>query len=87
MLTAKNPIAFGAGIAALFIVYGILVIGSLVMPVVDLVDIVRQPDWQWRLAGQEKVLWIVLGVLINFLATPSLIYRFSIRKKLVVVDR
>jgi hypothetical protein len=39
------------------------------------------------LAGQEKVLWILLVVLVNFLAIPSLIYWFNIRKKLVAVER
>ncbi len=87
MVTVGNPIAFGAGFVVLFVVYGIVVIGSLVMLVVALVDIVRRPDWQWRLAGQEKVLWILLVILINFLAIPSLIYWFSIRKKLVVVEK
>jgi len=73
--------------AGFFILYGIVAIGSLVMLVVALVDIVRRPEWQWRLAGQEKVLWILLVLLVNFLAIPSLIYWFSVRKKLVAVEQ
>lgn len=87
MATVDTSDPLGPVFVVLLVLYGVVLIGSLVMFVVALVDIIRRPEWQWKLAGQEKVLWIVLGVLINFLATPSLIYRFSIRKKLVVVDR
>jgi len=86
MVTVNNSVPIGAGIVLLFIVYGIVVVGSFVMLVVALIDIVRRPDWQWKLAGQEKVLWILLVILINFLAIPSLIYWFSIRKKLMAVE-
>jgi hypothetical protein len=78
---------FGAGLVVLFAVYGVVVIGSLVLFIVALVDIVKRPDWQWKLAGQEKVLWILLVILLNFLAIPSLIYWFNIRKKLIAVER
>jgi Protein of unknown function (DUF2510) len=76
---------FGIGIAVLFIVWFVVVIGSLVMMIVALVDIVRRPEWQWKLAGQEKVLWVLLVILINILAIPALIYWFNIRKKLIAV--
>jgi hypothetical protein len=79
--------ATGVGIAFLIFLYVVVIIGSLTMLVIALVDIVRRPDWQWKLAGQEKVLWILLVVLVNFLAIPSLIYWFNIRKKLVAVER
>jgi hypothetical protein len=79
--------AAGVGIAFLIILYVVAIVGSLTMLVVALVDIVRRPDWQWRLAGQEKVLWILLVVLVNFLAIPSLIYWFNIRKKLIAVEQ
>ena len=74
------------GIVLLFTLYGIVIIGSLVMLVVALVDIAKRPDWQWRLAGQEKILWILLVILVNFLAIPSLIYWFVIRPKLIDVE-
>ena len=38
------------------------------------------------LAGHEKTLWLLLVILINFLAIPSLIYWFNIRKKLQAVE-
>jgi hypothetical protein len=87
MTFVSSSDAFGAGLAALFIVYAVVIVGSLAMFVVALVDIARRPDWQWKLAGQEKVLWILLVVLVNFLAIPSLIYWFNIRKKLIAVEQ
>ena len=85
MATANN-VGIGVGIALLIIVWVVVIIGSLVMLIVALVDIVRRPEWQWKLAGQEKVLWLLLVILVNFLAIPSLIYWFNIRKKLIAVQ-
>ena len=77
----------GIGLAIFFIVLVIAIsIGSLVFLILALVDIVKRPDWQWKLAGQEKILWLLLVILINFLAIPSLIYWFNIRKKLQAVE-
>jgi hypothetical protein len=70
----------------LLIAYVVVILGSLAMMVVAVVDIARRPDWQWKIAGQEKVLWLLLAILINVLAIPSLIYWFNIRKKLVAVE-
>jgi hypothetical protein len=75
------------GIAFLVILYIVLIFGSIAFFIIALIDIVKRPDWQWKLAGQEKILWLLLVILINFLAIPSLIYWFSIRKKLVAVER
>lgn len=85
--SVTNSAAFGAGFFALFILYVVIILGSLVMLIVALVDIVRRPEWQWKLAGQEKVLWLLLVILVNVLAIPALIYWFSIRKKLIAVER
>jgi Protein of unknown function (DUF2510) len=63
------------------------VIGSIVLFVVALVDMVRRPEWQWKVAGQEKVLWIVLVCVVNFLGIVALIYWFNIRPQLVAVER
>lgn len=87
MVTVNNPDPIGIGFVVLLIVaYAVVIIGSLVMFIVALVDIIRRPDWQWKLAGQEKVLWILLVILVNFLAIPALIYWFSVRKKLIAVQ-
>jgi Protein of unknown function (DUF2510) len=80
----------GVGISLvyfLFVLYVVVIFGSLAFLVVSLVDMAKRPDWQWKLAGQEKVLWIVLVVLLNFLAVVSFIYWFNIRKKLIAVER
>lgn len=72
----------------LVLVLGVVVLlglAPLVLLILVIVDIVRRPDWQWELAGQEKVLWILLVALVNVLAIPSLIYWFVIRPKLVAV--
>ncbi len=83
--TQSNP--FPAWVAVLFVVYGIVGLASLVLLVIALVDIVRRPEWQWKLARQEKVLWILLVLLVNVLAIPALIYWFNIRKKLIAVEQ
>jgi hypothetical protein len=85
-MTIADNAGVGIGIAVFFIVWSVVVIGSLVMLIVALVDIVKRPDWQWKLAGQEKILWLLLVILVNFLAIPSLIYWFNIRKKLQAVE-
>lgn len=85
MGTTSNA-GIGVVIAILLIVWFLIIIGSLVMMILALVDIVRRPEWQWKLAGQEKVLWLLLVILVNFLAIPSLIYWFNVRKKLIRVE-
>ncbi len=87
MATVDTSDPLGPVFVVLLVLYGVVLIGSLVMFVVALVDIIRRPEWQWKLAGQEKVLWILLVILVNFLAIPALIYWFNIRKKLMAVDR
>lgn len=86
MAGATNSGGIGAALLVFIVLWLAVVIGSLVMMVLALVDIVKRPEWQWKLAGQEKVLWLILVVLVNFLAIPSLIYWFNIRKKLKVVE-
>ncbi len=82
MEEVSSNAGLGVGIAVLKLVSFVFIIGSLVMTIVALVDIVRRPEWQWKLAGQEKILWLILVILVNFLAIPSLIYWFNIRNKL-----
>src|ERR1019366_5165118 len=77
----------GAAIAALVIVYVVVILGSLAMMVVAIVDMARRPEWQWKLAGQERILWLLLVILINVLAIPSLIYWFHVRPKLTPVEQ
>jgi hypothetical protein len=86
-MTIADDAGVGIGFFAIFlIVWFAVIIGSLVLMIVALVDIARRPDWQWKLAGQEKILWLLLVILVNLLAIPSLIYWFNIRKKLQAVE-
>jgi hypothetical protein len=87
MIDSVNNAGVDAAIVILVILWIFIAVGSLVTMVVALVDIVKRPDWQWKIAGQEKILWLLLVVLINFLAIPSLIYWFNIRKKLMLVEK
>lgn len=87
MVTADGSDGFGIGFFFfVFILYFMVGIGSLVMFIVALVDIVKRPDWQWRLAGREKISWLLLVILVNFFAVTSLIYWFNIRKRLMAVE-
>lgn len=81
-----NNGGLAAGIIVLFVLWFVVIIGSLVMTVVAIVDIAKRPEWQWKLAGSEKILWLLLVILINFLAIPALIYWFSVRKRLIAVS-
>jgi Protein of unknown function (DUF2510) len=85
-MPVADNVGLGIGLGIFFIAWGVIAIGSLVFLIVALVDIVKRPEWQWRMAGQEKILWLLLVILINFLAIPSLIYWFNIRKKLQAVE-
>jgi hypothetical protein len=85
-MTIADNAGVGIGFALILIIWFVIVFGSLAMLVVALVDIAKRPDWQWKLAGQEKILWLLLVILVNFLAIPSLIYWFNIRKKLQAVE-
>jgi hypothetical protein len=85
MAPLADNAAFPAVFVVFFVLFFVVAIGSLVTFVVALVDMVKRPDWEWKLAGQEKILWILLVVLVNFLAIPALIYWFNIRNKLIAV--
>jgi hypothetical protein len=87
VLVDAGSAAAAAGFAVLFIGYFVVIIGSLVMTVVAIVDIAKRPDWQWKLARQEKILWLLLVIFVDFFAIVALIYWFNIRKKLIEVER
>jgi hypothetical protein len=85
VLGASGGAAVAIGL--LIVLYVVVGIGGFVMMIVALVDIVRRPDWQWKLSGQEKIVWLLVIILVNVFAIPSLIYWFNIRKKLIAVDQ
>ena len=73
MIAGAGAAAAGIGFALLIIVYFVVIIGSLVMTIIAVVDMAKRPDWQWKIAGQEKVLWILLVILVNPFAILSLV--------------
>src|ERR1700728_3755533 len=86
-MAIANGTGLGIGLAIFFVILIVAIsIGSLVFFIMAIIDIAKRPDWQWKMAGQEKILWLLLVILINSLAIPSLIYWFSIRKKLQSVE-
>jgi hypothetical protein len=74
-------------VAVLAILVVAFVLATFVMFVVALVDMARRPAWQWKLASQEKTLWIVLVCLLNPFGIVSLIYWYTVRKKLIAVEK
>jgi hypothetical protein len=84
-----NVGSLGAGFLVVFLIilWVILVFGSIALFVIVLVDIIKRPDWQWKVARQEKTLWLLLVILVNVLGIPALIYWFSIRPKLMAVEK
>jgi uncharacterized membrane protein len=66
---------------------GVAVLIYLVMLVVwlwGLIDAARRPDTAYQAAGQNKVLWIVLCVVLG--ALGSLIYLLAIRPKVAAAS-
>lgn len=81
----------GAGSAAAGIAVGILIvlaisvwIGIVVLWIMAIVDIAKRPEWQFKLAGQEKLLWLLLTI---FVSVVAIIYWFAIRSKLIAVEQ
>ncbi len=79
--------AWIAAFIAFEVAFFALAIGAFVFEIFCIVDIARRPDWQWKMTGSEKLLWLLLIILVNFLAIPSFIYWFSVRPKMVAVER
>ena len=82
--------AAAAGIGALFVLYGVIVLSGLVglgLGIWALIDLSSKPDWAWQRAGQSKTTYIVLIViglvvcqLLSLIA--SIVYLTSVRKRL-----
>jgi len=85
LAAAPNSTGAGVGFALLFLVWLFLMLTGVVgfvLMIVAIIDAARRPDWQFDAIGSSKLMWILLLVLINAFAIPSLIYLISIRKKL-----
>jgi Protein of unknown function (DUF2510) len=84
MNVAWGSIAGGIAFAILFLFVIALWLGVIAFWILAIVDIARRPEWQFRLAGQEKVLWLLLTIFVGVIA---FVYWFVIRKKVVAVEQ
>ena len=72
----------GAGIGALFIFLLIaLWIAGFVYWIVALVEVARIPDHQFRAAGNDKTVWVLIVALVGFIG--ALIWLFAARSKVL----
>lgn len=62
-MTAPAGSGLGAGFAAMMIGFGVVWLAMLAFWIVSIVDVARTPEHQFRLAGSEKVVWVLLVVL------------------------
>jgi hypothetical protein len=71
--------AAGAGVL-LFLVFGLWLAG-IVYWIVALVEVARIPDHQYRAAGTEKVVWVLIVALVGVIG--ALIWLFSTRNRVL----
>ena len=73
--------AGGGGLGIVLILFWLV---TLVVWLWGLIDAARRPDSAYQAAGQNKVLWIVLCVVLG--ALGSLIYLLAIRPKVAAAS-
>ncbi len=73
-----------AGLVVLIVLLWGFGLFTFVIWILSIIDIARRPDWQWRLAGKDRILWLVLVVLVNVV---SLFYWWGTRRRLQEVER
>jgi len=78
-------VAAGAGFGLVFLLIIALSIGGLVFWVVALVDCIRKPEIVYRVAGTEKVTWVLIVALAGWIG--GLIYWFSQRSRLQEIEQ
>ena len=77
-------------ILAISPVFSVLWLASLAFAIYVIVDMAKRPSWQWRAAGSNKVLWLVLEIvlLIGLLSIlVGIIYLAVVRPRLETVAR
>jgi hypothetical protein len=86
-LTADAGAVFVGGFIFLWFLLIALILATLALSIWMIIDAAQRPDWQFQVTGQNKILWIVLGVvgiavcqLAGLIAAP--IYLLSVRKRL-----
>jgi len=90
IIAAASDGAAGAGIAALFVLYGVLVLSTLAgygLGIWALIDLSSKPDWAWQRTGKSKTTYLVL-IVVGFVVcqllslVTAIIYLTSVRKQL-----
>ena len=69
------------GLGAPEILILLMLLFGFVLPIWGIVDAATKPDHVWAAAGQSKVLWIILQIVLGTLG--AIIYFAAIRPKLV----
>jgi len=54
------------GVGFLFLVFGVVGIGSLVLSIMTAVDASKYPDWAFERAGTTKFVWQILPIILLF---------------------
>lgn len=67
------PMAFSLFFIAIFA----LLVGAMVFWIYSLVEVARIPDYQYRAAGTDKLTWVLLVVLVQFIG--AVIWRVAKR--------
>ncbi|MBM3674611.1 MAG: hypothetical protein FJW88_06575 [Actinobacteria bacterium] len=80
--------AIASLVALLFIAAGIT---TLVLAIVVVVDTGRHPEAVWAQAGQNRIVWIVLPLVLLVVCgvaslVVSIVYLTSIKKKLIAIE-
>jgi hypothetical protein len=78
-------VAAGAGFGLFFVLIMAVSVGGLAFWVVALVDCIRKPEIVYRVAGTEKVTWVLIVTLAGWIG--GLIYWFSQRARLQEIER
>jgi hypothetical protein len=86
---AGPPPAFFVGFLAIWGLFAVVAICSIVFAVFCVLDILNRPDWQWSIAEHRKDVWLWVVIIVNLAVFPlvmSFVYWFSIRRQLLVVE-
>lgn len=77
----------GVGVVETFIIFGVFAIFGLVplvLWIIALIDALKVPDQTWETAGQNKLLWVLVIVLLTLLG--AILYWFIARPSLKQVQ-
>lgn len=73
-----------AGVAAFIVLFVLVWLAAMVGWVVALVEVARIPDHQYRAAGTEKIVWVLIVALVG--AIGALIWLFAARTKVLAAE-